>query len=496
VTRNRTSTTARRLTFRLIAVVLGLALFGLFEGALRLWGRNESSARVDPFVGFRSVDPLFRRDSGGDRFQIAPSRLNFFCPDSFAANKRPDEYRIFCLGGSTVQGRPFAVETSFTTWLEIGLRAADTSRHWDVVNCGGISYASYRLVPVLQEVLGYRPDLIIVYTGHNEFLEDRTYSHIKLQPKLVRQSLTVASRLRTYQLLATGYQRLVRRRANDLLSGRPILSSEVDALLDYRGGLEQYHHDPKWRADVIDHYRFNLRRMVQLAQDADVPMLLVNPVCNLRDCAPFKSQNRDGLSTEQLQRWEQCWSEARTRYATNKIHSIDWFRRAIELDDQHAGIHFALAKCYDDAGMMEKAYTAYLQAKELDICPLRILEPMNEAVILVARQTDTPLVDARLLFESHSKDGIPGADWLIDHVHPSIDGHKLIADALIQEFHELGIVQLPSDWSKRKQVAYSAHLSSLGDHYYLKGMERLRGVRDWARGRAERLRPEKEDRDG
>ena len=44
---------------------------------------------------------------------------------------------------------------------------------------------------------------------------------------------------------------------------------------------------------------------------------------------------------------------------------------------------------YSD-GMLSKARRAYLRAKELDICPLRILEPMNEALGLGPRnETDT-----------------------------------------------------------------------------------------------------------
>ena len=85
----------------------------------------------------------------------------------------------YCLGGSTVQGRPYAIETSFTTWLELNLRTADPRYQWEVVNCGGVSYASYRLVPILRELLAYEPDLFIICTGHNEFLEDRTYASVK-----------------------------------------------------------------------------------------------------------------------------------------------------------------------------------------------------------------------------------------------------------------------------------------------------------------------------
>ena len=177
-----------------------------------------------------------------------------------------------------MQGRPFAIETSFTTWLELSLPAADPSRHWEVINCGGISYASYRLVPILREVLGYDPDLVVLYTGHNEFLEERTYGHIKRLPAPLAYAIHAASRLRSFTLLR---ERLLDRDvdwAGSTSGVRPILSEEVEALLDYQGGLEAYQRDPSWRRGVIEHFYFNLRRMVHMCRYAAVPLWLVDPV--------------------------------------------------------------------------------------------------------------------------------------------------------------------------------------------------------------------------
>jgi hypothetical protein len=55
--------------------------------------------------------------------------------------------------------------------LELELQATQPDRTWEVINCGGVSYGSWRLVAVLKEVLQYAPDLIILATGENEFLE-------------------------------------------------------------------------------------------------------------------------------------------------------------------------------------------------------------------------------------------------------------------------------------------------------------------------------------
>jgi lysophospholipase L1-like esterase len=476
------------LVFRLAAVILGLMPFLAVEGLFALFDWGRPSYADDPFVGFRAFHPLFVLNEDGTRYDVAKSRQGYFRPESFAREKGPDELRIFCLGGSTVQGRPFAIETSFTTWLELSLQAGQPDRQWEVVNCGGVSYASYRLVPILEEVLGYQPDLIVIYTGHNEFLEDRTYAHVKYMPEIVARPCELVVQTRTYTLLREGYVRL-RGRSDEAQRDRPMLQAEVDAMLDHRGGLEQYHRDEKWRRDVIEHFRFNLRRMVHIAQQAGVPLILMNPVSNLRDCPPFKSEHRDGLTPEELETWEKLVDKAKERQKTNMYEAMITYQEALKIDDQHAGLHYLLGKCYDALGMTDEARASYLQAKELDVCPLRILEPMSQAVVEVAAETDTPLVDVRRLYEERSQFGIPGGYWLIDHVHPSIPGHQLIANALADEIARQAFFHPQPDWQKTRDRRFREHLASLDDLYFAKGEERLARVRRWTQGRSRGLLP-------
>ncbi len=60
----------------------------------------------------------------------------------FGATKEPEARRLFCIGGSTTYGRPFDDATSFCGWLRGFLERVDPEREWEVVNAGGISYAS------------------------------------------------------------------------------------------------------------------------------------------------------------------------------------------------------------------------------------------------------------------------------------------------------------------------------------------------------------------
>ena len=483
----------RGLLLRLGAVVVGLVPFVLAELVFVAldWGRPTN--RDDPFVGFSAVYPLFVPTADGARYEVAASRQGYFRPDSFAARKAADEFRIFCLGGSTVQGRPFAIETALTTWLELNLQTADPRRQWQVVNCGGISYASYRLVAILEEVLGYEPDLIILYVGHNEFLEDREYGHIRDLPRVLARPWELATQTRTYNLVREGYVALAGSPEATAPEGRPVLGPETDAMLDYEGGLQRYHRDATWRRGVIEHFRYAMGRMVRMARDAGVPLILMNPVCNLRDSPPLKSQHRDGLSPQEQRRWESLCREAESYLGADVRAARDLLRQAMTIDDQHAGLHYSLAKCYDALGDTGQAREAYVRAKELDVCPLRVLEPMNDAITDIARRSATPLVDVRDLFERRSRDGIPGRYLLIDHVHPTIAGHRLIADALTDELVRQGIARPVEGWERKRDAKARRHLDALGDFYFAKGAQRLEAVRGWARGQANVVRPKTDD---
>ncbi|MEO6808707.1 MAG: tetratricopeptide repeat protein [Isosphaeraceae bacterium] len=469
----------RGVWFRVAAVVLGLAPLIVAEALLSALGWGQPDLHDDPFVGFSAVRPLFVLDSTRTRYETATSRLTYFRRVSFPARKPLGEFRIFCLGGSTVQGRPFSIETSFTTWLELGLNAADPSRHWRVINCGGVSYASYREVPIIEEILHYQPDLIILCTGHNEFLEDRTYQQIKRIPDVLRRPLELAAEMRTFHVLNSGIQSFFQdQREPD----RPILGSEVDTLLDYRGGLASYHRDEHWRRNVIDHFAFNLRRMVELGRAAGVPTLLVNPVVNL-DTPPFKSEHRAGLTDLERRQFDALRHKAARQFGGDPEETIRLLRQALDIDDQHAGLHYDLAKCAQQQGRIVEARAEFLRAKELDVCPLRILEPMSQAILEVADATDSPLVDLVPVFERRSQGGILGYDWLVDHVHPSIKGHRLIASVLIEAMTRQGFVQPVPGWTAERERRERDHLNSLDDFYYLLGQKRLTGLRLWASGR-------------
>ena len=460
--------------FRLAAVLVGLLPLIIFELVLVFMGWQPVGGVADPYVGFSEIRPLFVQNQSQTKFEIAPNRIPLFQPDEFSVTKAKNEFRIFCVGGSTVQGRPFSIETAFSKWLELSLAVTDQSRDWKVVNCGGVSYASYRLAPIVDEILRYEPDLIVLYTGQNEFLEDREYASIRQTAPWIARTHERLSASRTYSFLR---QQFVSTEKQSTEIER--LPADVEARLDFKGGLTKYKQDDVWKQNVVTHFQHNLQRMIVAAQSQDVPIILMNPVCNLKDVAPFKSVTDLSLSEEDL-------SELKAPERILKLQSL------LEENPRNAKLHFQLGQAHLLRGDVESARPHLLMAKEEDICPLRATEPIYDAIAEVQNKFAVPMVDVRAFFESQAPDGLPGHESLVDHVHPTIRGHQQIAGLLLEEMKRLGIVTGVID-GQQQATLFERHLESLDFMYFERAKDRLNGLQRWAEGRVTHEKTPDED---
>jgi lysophospholipase L1-like esterase len=471
--------------FRFACVVVALLPFVIAELYLRTVGRVDSSnLSDDPIFETRGRSPLFVKSATTRRWEISESRLDFFRPATFAVEKPANLRRIFVLGGSTVQGRPYETETAFAKWLELRLTAASPGQAFEVVNCGGVSYASYRIALILEEVLQHEPDLIVLYTGHNEFLEERSYDTLRAESAWNRG---MARRLHLVRMIS------------DRLSGRPrgrqTLTPDLQTRLDLVDGMKRYVRDPAWRSGVVEHFGITLERMINACHAAGVPLLLCVPASDMVRTPPFKTLPAPGLDAESRTRFQKHWDEARDPRASDD-QRVKACEACLAIDPQHAGAHFVAATLHWHRRLATKARLHFVAARDHDVCPLRATTPIIDRILEIAdRHGIAPVRCDRLFDQSDSllrpiPDGISDPQRFVDHVHPTIAGHQQIAKVLSQRVLET----LPLPISPSAEEAYQAmaldHLSSLDETYFARGKQRLEGLRNWAAGRAGTLRVE------
>ncbi|MDC0325207.1 tetratricopeptide repeat protein [bacterium] len=472
----------KRRLFRISAILLVILPFLVLEGVLRLLSPSWLQSNSDPLMGFSSNQALFELNATTANYQIKAPRLRSFVQNGFPTIKTKNTFRVFCLGGSTVQGRPYSVDTAFTTWLRIALQTAYPEKIIEIVNCGGVSYASYRLAPILQEcLLNYQPDLMLLCTGNNEFLEDRSYSFTKKAAPLLEPVFQWASDSKVVQVIMKVGNRWTRSSTQ-----RATLGSQVNAMLDYERGIERYHRNEKWKASVENHFRLNINRMLRLCRDHEVPAMLVSPCFNLKDSPPFKSESTPDLSDGQTQQWNSHLESASESMSQDLDKALNHLLKAVKIDTDYAATWYALGQTYLQKGRFQIAKQCFQKALEQDVCPLRINTNLRSMLKHIADQQSVPYYDLQELAVKHSTFGITGNEFLIDHVHPTIRGHQIIGLELAN--------QIQSHWLKPTGVAdlntqitsaFEEHLNSIPDVYFLIGMERLKGLKAWTQGRAD-----------
>jgi len=459
---NRKSSSKSSLNWKkkfLFGTAITLFFFFVLELILTLLGVSTIASNHDPSAGFSNQIPLLASSTNADGEQIlttAANKESWFNIQSFPWKKAPGTKRVFCVGGSTTFGRPFSDSASYVRWVRELLTAVQPDVEWEVINAGGVSYASYRVAAVMQELAQYEPDLFIVYSAQNEFLERRTYARMFKNQSWLNDFSAVLQGTRTgsvVQQLSDRIRSAALTREEEESKALPeraaAFPSEVDEMLNHSVGPIQYERDKEWRAEVISEYGINLQRMISIARSAGANIAFVTPVSNLRGTSPFKSLFDEDTDV--------------TALALQLEEARNFFRLG-QLDEALATVHTILATSPTSADTQyllgqilfareewTEAEQAFERALDEDICSLRAITPLRETLRSVATQADVPLVDAENLLRQFSMDenghACFGDDYFLDHVHPTLEIHRSLGKWIVDALISNGLVdgKLPSD---------------------------------------------------
>ncbi len=462
----------------IFALVTVAAFFVLLEFGLSLAGVQPLFVKRDPFVGFQPGVPLFVRE--GDSFQTNPAKTCYFNLQKFPAKKGANAYRVFCLGGSTTFGHPYDYRTSFSNWLRERLADAGPDREWEVINCGGISYASYRVCLLMQELVQYQPDLFVVLTGHNEFLEDRTYGELRDRSWLSQAVNSLVVRTRTGSVMAS----LMGAASSRPVGEGKLLDAEVDTKLEHSVGPSTYHRDRQRSEQIVAHFRLSLDRMCAIARSAGARVIFVKPSCNMRGFSPFKSEAGE-LDAAAAKRWQQTIAEARKAKTEGRTsEAVESFLEAAHIDPQYAQGLWEAGDALCAVGRHAEAREFFVRAVDEDICPLRATSAIQDAVVEAAQSNRTPWIDFPRLLEDvmpgPAETHILGDESFLDHVHPTIEGHRLLAWALFEQLAAWNVVATqPSDAAVVQRVSQKV-LAGIDARAQAKALVQVIQVLIWA----------------
>ncbi len=405
---------ARRIVFTLIAVSLPLVLLGLTEAGLRL-------------AGVAVPAPLFIEEPNHPDYRLAnPALITRYFPDPgsapgiqietgfFLAEKPPNGLRIVVQGGSTAAGFPYGLGASPAGMLERRLRETYPHRQVEVINTAMSAVNSYTLLDLADEIIDIEPDLVVVYAGHNEYLGlfgVGSSLSVAASPWVTRAHLAM-SELRLYRLLgrllmpdAGANGRDERRSMMARVAGNRSIALDST---DYRRGVAQFRHN---MAALLGRYR-----------RAGIPVFVGTLVSNERDQAPFASS---------------------PPLAGDLADPADLEALTGEFPGS-ADVRFALGRAREAAGRYAAAREAYLAAKDRDLLRFRAPEEFNAVLGGLADGEAVRLVAVQAALAAAAEYRIVGSTLMLEHLHPTLLGYFLLADAFYDAIVDSGLIGTPS----------------------------------------------------
>jgi len=419
--------------FKLLLPLFGILLVVGLELLLRLAGvgrqtrlflqlkRPDGTAvyRLNPRASERF---FFRKFKGRP---VAPSRV---LPIEFPVRKPAGTIRIFALGGSTTAGFPYPRSAAFPGFLDALLRDIHPDRRFEVINCGLTALNSYAVLDFMPEVLRCQPDLIVIYSGHNEFYGCHGVG-----------SLESLAANRTLVRLFIGLQKLS---LYQLVSGAigkfhsPATTKAVKDLITVMARDREIRKDSRKYRVAAENYRKNLEAIIKRALGARVPVVITTLVSNEKDLSPLRSAHEKGLSPQALEQWAKTWNRAvEAQKRGDLARAAELLRKSLEIDDEYAEAYFRLARAEAAQGRWKKARENFRKALEYDVLRFRAPPEFNEIIRkAVARfaESETPVVlaDIAPVFEKNSPGGVIGYELITDHLHPNTRGNLLIAETI------------------------------------------------------------------
>jgi tetratricopeptide (TPR) repeat protein len=425
-----------RPAFWLLAALLVAA--GVELGA-RLIERVENAAarRENPYVEAVNPVPAFEVVELDGRKMVRRTGfqpLMVFNQQPFPLERPAGGFRAFLLGGSAAAGWPYHLgDTNTAALLQRKLQQLYPGRSIEIINMGAGTYASHRVKLILEEVVRYQPDAILLYNGNNELLENLVFRP-RHPPAPFDASAAARLAYRVYQALATPLPRFdVKNYVMEDQTTNRLAFAFAQASL--------YRKDPRQFELLLEQYRYNLDGMVTAAAEARVPIFLVTCPVNLREWTPNVSRHRADLSPADRAAWTERFRAGFLALERgDPAAALPPLREAAALDDEYAEGHFRLGQALLGTGQPAAAKAAFVRALERDGFPFRELPEFQAILRDVAARRQVPLVDIIPPLEAVSEAGIPGYDVFTDYVHLTERGQEIAAHELLRSLLARGLL--------------------------------------------------------
>lgn len=458
----------------IMIIVTTMVILLCFEVTLRIMNFGDPRNRRDPFFGFEGTSRIFEKREvlgKGEYYISTPQKQRNFNV-SFPVIKQKDELRVFTFGGSTTAGVPWGRQGAFSAFLEEYLVGQVKGKKVEVINLGVAGRASTRVFQIMKEAVDYSPDLLVVYTGQNEFRDARFHANELLRPRFVSTVMKTLFMSRTvywfyekWQIIkaktsgkrtisygaksiekvieqpfnqetfkAYSYYRLpgiIKKSSQAESSANGTVKQKVNDLLGDRvWGLLKYLSGRSWISEekVFEIFKTNIANMVELAKERNIPIIFLSKSMN------FKKMNRlshfgiqsNALRIKKVEYWQENYLQGIKEIESGNFQQalvhFNEVKESYNEQDQNSDylLNLYLGECYENLGLSALAIQSY--KKNL----IEMHETLNVILKEITAKNNVSVIDVESLFMENSPQGIVGYNFFIDGAHMTLFGYKLI----------------------------------------------------------------------
>lgn len=378
--------------FYLILFLIPVLFFVLLETGLRIFNYGYDFTQ---WVEVTNKKLMLNPDIAHKYFyntQNVPSSNQ----DLFDKIKKQNAFRVFVLGGSSGAGYPFSPNGSFTRYLQDRLSLVYPASKIEVVNCSMTAINSYTLRDFMPGVLKQKPDLILIYAGHNEYygaLGIGSMESFGISRVMVNFVISL-EKFKTFQLvrnLLSGIAKIFsgNKSASGTLMARMAENQYIGLGSDvYEKGLLQF--------------KGNLNDIFKMARDAGIPVIISSLTCNLKNQPPFVS-----IKSKNYPPAGEIFNEGKYALEKNEIKTAD---------------------------------SLFRFAKDLDALRFRAPSSFNKIIYRLSKKYNDDVLNIDSAFASISPDGIVGNNLMTDHLHPTLHGYQYMGELFFNEMKKLNLM--------------------------------------------------------
>lgn len=379
--------------FYIILFAIPALFFVLLEVGLRIFNYGDDLSMWEQATPGKRIINAYVGKRYFSNVKNPPTTIE----DTFDSSKAENSFRVFVLGESSAAGYPYMPLGSFSRYIRKRLELAYPNNKIEVVNLGMTAVCSYTIRDFMPEVIKQKPDVVLIYTGHNEYYGALGVGSLESLGKsrtLVNLYLSL-NHFKTVQLVKDFLQWIVKSFSGEEKKNTGTLMSRMAKEQTIELNSENFKAG-------IDQFDGNMRDVIEMCKEANIPLILGTLTYNLKDQSPFISvksnSNPDATSV---------YEQAKKAYANAD------YKAALDL---------------------------YRKAKDLDALRFRAPENINSLIRKYGKEFQIPVADIDSLFNSKSPNGIVGNNLMTDHLHPTLEGFYLMGNLFIEKMRRINVL--------------------------------------------------------